>query len=184
MQSLASHSSVDSLVLDLASKEPAARERARTSLAALHTAEAAEALCQRLKSPDKHVRWEAGKTLSALADPCSAECLVEALRDENEDVRWVASDALIKLGTPGIMALLKGLMRHASSTELCSGARHVLHAVEGPHASVVSPVLRALEHDEPGVSVPPAAYHAWLSFETILQAMLLASSRKPVVRWD
>jgi hypothetical protein len=178
-------SELSSLLLELGGKEPAARERARKSLVAIHSHEVAAALAARLASPDKQVRWEAAKALVELADPDFAPALVVALEDESEEVRWLASHALIVLGIHGVMSVLQAIMRRASSSVLCEGAHHVLRAVDlGEHAAIVAPVLAALEAFEPGVAVPPAAYRAWLAFEDILHAMHEKEARKPVVRWD
>jgi HEAT repeat protein len=181
----ASQPSVEALVHELQSKEPAARERARKSLVEMRSEEVAAALVAELESPHKQVRWEAAKALVSLAEPSSAPALVSALEDQSEEVRWLASDALIMLGIHGVLAVLKALMRRARSSALCEGAHHVLRAIDhGPYAAIVAPVMNALHAAEPGAAAPPAAFHAWLAMETVLHAMQLAESRKPVLRWD
>jgi HEAT repeat protein len=161
---------VDSLVNDLANKDPVVRQRARESLVTLRTNEVTAALVAELTDPREHVRWEAAKALSALKDPVSAPALVNALEDENGDVRWLAAEGLISLGKTGLMAVLSGLEKRAGSTTFCQNAHHVLHGCsrEG-NAKTIAPVLVALSESEPGVSAPPAAYAALLALKVGLR---------------
>lgn len=161
-----SQTEVDSLVADLANTNPVARQRARESLVALGSHEVTAALVLELIDPRDHVRWEAAKALSALTDPVSAPAMVHALEDDNGDVRWLAADGLVALGKTGLMAVLSGLIKRASSTAFCRSAHHVLSGCsqEG-NANTIAPVLVALTGPEPGVCVPPAAYDALMDLK-------------------
>lgn len=152
---------VATLISSLASDNPVTRQGAREELAALGTPDVVRALIGELNDPRDQLRWEAAKALAAIADPAAAPALVHVCDDDNEDVRWVAAEGVIALGRPGLLALLSGLTKRAGSTAFCRSAHHVLHDLsrKGFH-EVTAPVLKALEHSEPGVSAPPAAYAA------------------------
>lgn len=152
---------VESLVAELANKDPVVRQRARESLVDRGTSEVTAGLISELTDPREHVRWEAAKALAALADPVSAPALVHALDDDNADVRWLAAEGLVALGKPGLMAVLSGLIKRAGSTAFCRSAHHVLHRCsQKGNAKAIAPVLAALNGSEPGVCAPPAAYEA------------------------
>jgi len=159
---------LNSLVSDLASKDSVTRQRARESLIAIRSNDVTTALVTELTDPREHVRWEAAKALAALRDPVSAPALVHALEDDSEDVRWLAAEGLVALGKAGLMAVLSGLQKRASSTAFCRSAHHVLYGCsqEG-NAKTVAPVLTALAGPEPGISAPPAAYRALVNLKGI-----------------
>ncbi len=145
----------------LASSDPVVRENSRQKLIENAGVDVTRALVAALIDTRSHVRWEAAKALQAIADPITAAALMNALDDEDEDVRWVAAEALIALRAPGLMEVLSGLIKRARSTAFCTSAHHVLHGFrDGRHAAIVAPVLEALEHSEPGVTAPTAAYRA------------------------
>ncbi len=152
---------VDTLIDRLADKEPAVRETSRNKLIELGGPEVTRALVMTLIHPRPRVRWEAAKALQAIADPAAAPALMHAMDDEENDVRWVAAEGLIALDDVGLRMTLSGLMKRAASIEFCKSAHHVLHEIKQP-ASIISPVLRALEESEPAVAAPPAAYQALL----------------------
>lgn len=141
------------------------REKSRHELVRLGGPDVTRAVVTALIDPRTHVRWEAAKALEAIADPVSAPALMHALEDEDEDVRWVAAEGLIRLNKVGLLTVLSGLMKRARSTAFCTSAHHVLHEMN-VYADLVAPVLRALEQSEPGVTVPPAAYHALVVLST------------------
>ena len=157
---------VDSLVADLANKDSVVRQRARESLVALGSNEVTTALVAELTDPREHVRWEAAKALAALKAPVAAPALVHALDDDSGDVRWLAAEALVALGKTGLMAVLSGLIKRASSTAFCRSAHHVLHdCSQEVNAEAIAPVLVALDGPEPGVCAPPAAYAALMDLK-------------------
>ncbi len=149
------------LLAGLASPDPAPRTKARKALVALGKP-AVPALVQLLSHRKPHVRWEAAKALGAIADPIAALALVDALDDRDGDVRWLAAAGLAALGREGLQPLLAAALRRAKSLWFCEGAHHVCHTLArrkklGP---ILRPVLAALEHSEPEVALPPAAYTA------------------------
>lgn len=157
---------MESLVAELASEFPVRRRRAREALVARRSSEVTTALVNELTDPRVRVRWEAAKALAALVDPVSSPALVQAMEDDDEDVRWLAADALVRLGTVGLRAVLSALLKRAGSVDFCRAARHVLRASGARHAEeIVEPVLAALDESEPGVAVPPAAYHALMELK-------------------
>jgi hypothetical protein len=152
---------IPGLVEDLASRNPAVRERARETLARLGKP-AVPSLIPLLSHRKPHVRWEAAKTLCGIADPIAATALVNALDDPDEDVRWVAGDGVTALGREGLHPLLAALLERARSHWFCESAHHVCYALArrkgfGP---ILGPVLIALEEAEPAIGVPLAAYTA------------------------
>lgn len=157
---------IATLVAELASQNPVARQLARESLVTIKSNDVTAALVVELSDPREHVRWEAAKALAALKDPVSAPALVQALDDDSADVRWLAAEGLIALGKRGLMAVLSGLLKRATSITYCESAHHVLRACDqGRTAQTLRPVLAALSKSEPGVSVPPAAFAALLALK-------------------
>lgn len=152
---------ITKLIDDLASADSSTRMTARTALVEIGPA-ATPALLKTLDSPQSHTRWEAAKALTEITDPNAAQRLADALGDEDEDVRWVIAEALIALGPGAVMPLLNTLSKGEQPDELYKGAHHVLHdlAKAGQLSPQIEPVLKALEHSEPAVTVPPAANDA------------------------
>jgi HEAT repeat protein len=152
---------IPGLVDDLASRNPAIRERARETLVYLGKP-AVPALIPLLSHRKPHVRWEAAKTLSGIADPIAATALVNTLDDPDEDVRWVAGEGVTALGREGLQPLLAALLERARSHSFCESTHHVCYALArrkglGP---ILEPVLEALEEAEPAIGAPLAAYAA------------------------
>jgi hypothetical protein len=132
------------------------RQAARRELTALG-APAVPALTSALFDSRGTVQWQAAKALTEVCDPASAPALVRALQEISDfGVRWLAADALICLGTPGLEAVLEGLVHHADSIWLCEAARHVLHSLYegGMEGEEMSHLLYALEGVEPALQVP------------------------------
>jgi HEAT repeat protein len=152
---------LNQLMADLGNKDAGKRMHARAALVQLGSA-AVPALLNALDAPQQHARWEAAKALAEIADPAAAQGLADALGDEDEDVRWVVAEALIALGREATKPLLSKLAESELPDGLYRGAHHVLHdlARHGDLDPVLAPVLRALEHSEPAVTVPPAAEEA------------------------
>ncbi|MGO8751443.1 MAG: HEAT repeat domain-containing protein [Thermoguttaceae bacterium] len=152
---------IPGLVEDLASRNPAIRERARETLVRLGKP-AVPALIPLLSHRKPHVRWEAAKTLCGIADPIAATAMVNTLDDPDENVRWVAGEGVTALGREGLQPLLAAMLERARSHSFCESAHHVCYALArrkglGP---ILGPVLLALEEAEPAMGVPLAAYTA------------------------
>ena len=152
---------IPTLVRELASRDPAVREKAREALVAIGKP-AVPSLIQLLSHRKTHVRWEAAKALCGIADPIAATALVNALDDTDDDVRWLAAEGVTALGRDGLQPLLTAMLERAQSCSFCEGAHHVCHALAtrrrlGP---ILRPVLAALGQAEPAVGVPLAAYIA------------------------
>ncbi|MCA9200909.1 MAG: HEAT repeat domain-containing protein, partial [Planctomycetales bacterium] len=160
---------VGRLIAKLASDDAAMRQESRNELVQLGGADVTRSLVLTLLDPQPHVRWEAAKALQTIADPVAAPALVLALDDDNDDVRWVAVDALVVLGDVGVLAVLNGLIKRAGSIAFCKSAHHVLHEAKSA-ATVVAPVLQALDQAEPAVAAPPAAYIALVELNRKLDA--------------
>ena len=105
----------EAAIEELASKDGVVRERARKALVSANSHEVVHALIAELVDPRNQVRWEAAKALSEIADPVAAIPLVHAMHDENSDVAWVASEGIAAMGEPGLLAVLSGLTRVAST---------------------------------------------------------------------
>jgi HEAT repeat protein len=152
---------IRSLLDNLASRDPVVREKARWSLVVVGKP-AVPSLIPLLSHRKVHIRWETAKTLCDIADPIAAIALVNALDDSEGDVRWLAAEGLAALGCDGLQPLLAALLERAQSTWFCEGAHHVCHALANKKklGTILRPVLAALEHAEPAIGVPLAAYIA------------------------
>ena len=152
---------IPTLVRELASRDPAVREKAREALVATGTP-AVPSLIQLLSHRKTHVRWEAAKALCGIADPIAATALVNALDDTDDDVRWLAAEGVTALGRDGLQPLLTAMLERAQSCSFCEGAHHVCHALATRRrlAPILRPVLAALGQAEPEVGAPLAAYIA------------------------
>jgi HEAT repeat protein len=120
---------VENLAVDLRSKDPAHRIRARSALVKIGKP-AVPLLINLLSDPVDHVRWEACKALGLIPDPSSAPALVNALRDKSVEIQWLAAEALIAIGGRSVVPLLESLEENFESPSLRQGAHHVLHALE------------------------------------------------------
>jgi HEAT repeat protein len=149
--------SVQALVKQLASVNPAVRKRARGALVAIgHSA--VGPLTKVLHGSHDLLSWEACKTLATIADPISIPDLIRALEWDSLDIRWLAADGLIAIGTPVIRPLLKALVDRAYAASILPGAHRVLHKLVRRNPSHrLDLVLEAMASPEPGVSVPIAA---------------------------
>jgi hypothetical protein len=153
---------IDSLILDLRSKDGGVREMARQTLEFIGKP-AIPPLLQLLQDPDDQVRWEAAKTFSKIADASAAPGLVAILDDHNFGVRWLAAEALITIGRQVLAPLLETLIQRPRSAWLRESAHHVLHdlAKRNPDVeALVAPVISALEGIEPEIGVLDPAYGA------------------------
>ena len=157
----ASGKNVDQLVAELGSKDAVVRQNARTALVNIGVA-AVPSLVSALDAPLQHTRWEAAKSLAGIADPSAAEGLVAALGDTDSDVRWVAGEALVALGRNALKPVLTTLTKSELPEGTYQSSHHVLHelARQPDRASLLAPVLRALEQPEPEMAVPLAAQKA------------------------
>jgi HEAT repeat protein len=157
----ASSNTITSLIALLNSDDGSARTHARESLLKLGTP-AVPALIQILTAPQDRLRWEAAKALSQIGDPTAASALVKALEDDNSGVRWLAAEGLVILGRAGLVPLLEALRHHSDSVWLREGAHHVLRSLarEDLYASIVTPVLAALEDIEPAIQLPLVTHTA------------------------
>jgi HEAT repeat protein len=154
------HRSNASLINDLASDNFAMVHHVRQSLVQRGHA-AVPDLLQALENSNSQIQWEAARTLEEIHDPASAPVLVDALTKDNFLVNWVASTALGNLQKDGLPLVLQALVKQSDSSSLRRGAHHVLHAfAKGQFASVIKPVLEALEDTEPALGVPIAATQA------------------------
>lgn len=151
---------VRALVSDLGSKDGLVRTKSRWALVNIGL-KAVPALERGLIDDDKHKRWEVVKALGQIGDARAADALITALEDENFDVRWLASEGLIAIGLPAVMPMLRRLLDRVKSLEFREGVHHVLHGIntEGLE-TVVIPVRRALEEEEPELLIPPAVNKA------------------------
>jgi len=149
------------LIGNLANEDAQVRSTAREELVQIGGPEVTQALMLELIDTRTHVRWEAAKGLVPLRDASAAASLLIAMDDEDADVRWVAGEGLVALGNTGLMTILSGLIRNARSIQFCQAAHHVLNEFKKyGNAELIAPVLNALEHSEPAVTVPPLAYAA------------------------
>ncbi len=157
---------VSTLIAQLASSEPVTRQKARASLVSRGGHDVTRAVAAELVDPRRHVRWEAAKALVEIADPIAAHALLLALEDKDQDVRWLAAEGLAALGETGLLTVLSGLTRRATSLEFCQGAHHVLHELKPKgHDEIMDRVLKALEASEPEVAAPVAAYDALVAIK-------------------
>jgi HEAT repeat protein len=149
---------IQKLIDDFESKDGEERQDARAGLVKIG-APAVESLINALDHHKEQVRWEAAKALVEIADPKAAPALINALEDEDFDVSWVAAEALIALGGSGLPALIEALLHRAESTQLYSGAHHVLKALDADELTAYTrPLIEALEGIDPHDNVPLAAH--------------------------
>ena len=148
---------IDALIGDLNSKDGLVRVRARLALVAI-SRKAVDSLAKALDSKDQVCRWEAAKALGQIGDPAAITILIQSLEDEIFDVRWLASEGLIGIGRPVLAPLLHRLMKRPESIWLREGAHHIFHGIYTQDtASILKPVLNALENDETSLQIPLAA---------------------------
>ncbi len=151
---------IDTAFAALASDDPAARAKARTSLVGAGAA-AVPHLVRGLTDRNPTVRWESAKALTSLHDGSAAQALVQTLEDEVIGIRWLAGEALIGLGHTALQPLLQALMQRSDSVRLRQGAHHVLHELsDRNYAHIIGPVIEALESPAPIVALPVAAFNA------------------------
>lgn len=155
---------IEDLLHELHSHDWKRRESARWQLETMRDLSVFP-LMHALEDADWHVRWEVARALRDIADPRSAPALVRALRDRRFGVRWLASDGLIALREAALPPLLQELVRSGDSVLLREGAHHVLRDLIRGHvsreiASILLPVVDALESIEPSVTVPLVARRA------------------------
>jgi HEAT repeat protein len=149
---------IQSLIAQLCGYDAIRREWARKSLVALgHLA--VGPLIGLLSDRRQHVRWEAAKALSEMGDAEAAPALVRALEDEDIDVRWLAAVGLAGMRSKCLEHLLSALIARPDSVWLRHGAHHVFHhLVRKELYHELFPMLNALEHGDPEIGVPLAAY--------------------------
>lgn len=158
---------ISQLVASFHSEDPVTRQQAREALVE-HGSAAVPALTKALQDAQSVVRWEAAKSLAEIADVTAAEPLVAALGDTDPDVVWVAGEALIALRRAALSPLLRTLIQGNQPLELYRGAHHVLRKLVARSDSLrplLTPVLQALDQQEPQVSVPGAAAEALKNVE-------------------
>ncbi|MDD8016852.1 MAG: HEAT repeat domain-containing protein [Bacteroidota bacterium] len=120
---------IESLILELRSKDAVQRTRARNALVKIGKP-AVPVLIELLSDPKEHLRWEAAKALGRINDEASCPALVRALRDDSMEVRWLAAEALISLEEKAIAPLLEILEEEFDSPFILDGAHHILHVME------------------------------------------------------
>lgn len=152
---------ITALIAQLGHRDVLERERAVHDLAKIGNP-AVEPLMKALKDPNARIRGEAARALGHICDPEAAPALVEALEDARLDVRWIVGESLICLGYDGMVALLDGLINEKwDAMGLREGAHHIIRKeMSAPWSKHLSPVLSALEEQDPEVSVPKAAHEA------------------------
>jgi hypothetical protein len=151
---------LETLMVMLASKDGATRQRARKSLVALGKP-AVSSLTRTLQnSKVDHVRWEAAKTLGAIGDTRAILPLVKALEDSDTDVAWLAAEALRKFKKAAWPPLLRALIKSgADSVLLRKGAHHVLRNQKGDgYKDLLATLTKALESSAAPESTEIAAY--------------------------
>jgi HEAT repeat protein len=160
---------ISALIAALAHEDPVERHQAREALVAVGKP-VVHRLIKLLSDPRMHVRWEAAKALGPISDPSAALALVNALEDKSVDVRWLAALGLITLGCSGLHPLLTALMDRPDSIWLREGAHHIFHDLVGKRSlKMLRSVLTALDHPEPEVAIPQAAYHALHELQSLLE---------------
>ncbi len=154
-------SEIENLIAQLGDPDGIQRQTARERLVEIGGFVVTRALVIELNDPRRDVRWEAAKALVAIADPITAPALVRQLLDEDGDIRWLAAEGLISLGEPGLLVTLSTAVRNAGNTEFCEAAHHVFKEFRkhGSYGKLLDPVIAACEENEPGVSLPVAAFH-------------------------
>jgi hypothetical protein len=157
---------VDRLIADLTSSVYDQRRFARRALRVIGKP-AIGPLLEALTSSDDNLRWEAAKVLSTIRDPAVAPGLVEALGDDRFGVCWLAAEGLIVLERDAVPPLLNALIKPSKIDRLVDGAHHVFHElIKRRSCRFVKPVLLALDHEEPELTVPLAAYKVLNSLRT------------------
>lgn len=147
------------LTEQLGDEDAVVRQQSRHDLIDLGGHDVTRAMIPALIDTRTQVRWEAAKTLLAIADTVAAPALMNALDDEDVDVRWIAAEALVALGHIGLLTVLNGLTKRASSVAYCQSAHHVLHETKA-YGDLIAPVLETLEQSDAAIKAPPAAYKA------------------------
>lgn len=151
---------VESLMKGLASKDGAARQKARISLVSLGGPAVAFLTRALQNSKSDHVRWEAAKALGMIGNPKSIPGLVKALEDSDPDVAWLAAEALRGFRMAAWPALFRALTKsRKDSIVLRQGAHHVLRdqKVDGFN-DLLAALTKALESNTAQDSAPIAAY--------------------------
>lgn len=119
---------------------------------------------------DWEVRWFAARALGQFPQPVVLQSLMDLLTStQDEDLRAIATTALAQFGGDGITAL----------TQLMQNPQHCLLAVQTlatmHHAEAVSPLLQAVQGDDPSVrQVAVAAlghFRAEAAGKTVLKAL-------------
>lgn len=150
---------IQSLVVDLASRDGGVRVAAREALVDIGRP-AVGALVRTLTDSRTQLRWEAAKALGGIADPTTAGALALALDDKVFDVRWLAAEGLIAIGREALVPVLRVVIGRAESPLCRSGAHHVLHDLAASDEDIketLAPVLAALDGSAPSVEVPLVA---------------------------
>ena len=148
------------LLRALSDHEAATRKNARLRLMKLGS-EAVDRLCDLLAHGDFLGRWEAAKALEEISDPSAAASLVDALRDTDQDVRWVAAEGLVAIGRPAVAPVLKALIEHAGTHDLCREAHHVIHGLQDSEMRLLlAPLFEVLDQPASGADVTVRAQQA------------------------
>lgn len=148
---------IDSLMHDLRNESELVRVIARRLLIVLKD-KAIPVLVDGLKNSNHLVKEESVKALAKMQNPATADALIAALEDEIFDVRWLAGEGLIALRLHALGPLFYALINKPDSIWLREGIHRALHGIyrESP-ASLIKPVLTALENSESQLKAPLAA---------------------------
>jgi hypothetical protein len=165
--SSASTLDISRLVAALDSPDRMERLRARADLTAIGQP-AAPRIVAALAVARGRSRWELVKVLTALADAQDAAVLTSLLTDDDPGIRWLAAEGLASIRCDGLRAVLWALVHCPDSSWVREGAHHVLRqAARAGFRSIATPVLRALDGVEPGLS-------AILTAQTALESVLIS----------
>lgn len=115
-----------------------------------------------LAHPEPWVRLHAVEGLARIDHDEGRAALATALHDESFGVHWEAGRALATASRPGVVAVLRALVRDTPSTGFLHGAAFVLrHArLSDTDRALIAPVIEALQRPAADLEAPVLAYAA------------------------
>lgn len=153
---------IEELIAKLADSDGIQREKARNELVEIGGIDVVRALIIAINDHRPEVRFEAAKALIALGDPIAASALAHHLHDVDGDIRRLVAGGMAKLGKDALMTTLTSAIHYASDSGFCEAAHQAFQEFKkyGVHPELMDSLISACEDDEPGVSLPVAAFNA------------------------